>query len=107
MRFYSSWEEIAMSSIWGNFIKLSIFGESHSAAIGVVIDALPAGKALDLEKIAAFMARRAPNKGKASTKRNEKDQFEIVSGYLKGTPPARRCALSSATPIPKARITTS
>ena len=40
-----------MSSEFGNKIKLSIFGESHGEAIGCVIDSIPAGVKLDMEKI--------------------------------------------------------
>jgi chorismate synthase len=39
-----------MSSIWGNNIKLSIFGESHGNAIGINIDGLPSGFELDIEE---------------------------------------------------------
>lgn len=47
-----------MSSNFGERIKISIFGQSHSEAIGVVIDGLPAGEEIDLEKVQAFMKRR-------------------------------------------------
>ena len=47
-----------MSSYWGDFIKLSVFGESHGPGIGVVIDDLPAGQGLDMEAVRAFMDRR-------------------------------------------------
>ena len=51
-----------MSCNFGNNIKITVFGQSHSEAIGVVIDGLPAGFKIDTEKTAAFMARRAPVK---------------------------------------------
>ena len=41
-------------------LSVSVFGESHGPAIGVVIDNLPAGKELSLDKIYEFMSRRAP-----------------------------------------------
>ena len=53
-----------MSSNFGERIKISIFGQSHSEAIGVVIDGLPAGEEIDLEKVQAFMKRRAPGQHK-------------------------------------------
>ena len=43
-----------MASIYGNNIKISIFGQSHSAAIGVTVDGLPAGFAVDMEKLQDF-----------------------------------------------------
>lgn len=74
-----------MSSVWGNHLKLSIFGESHGPAIGVVIDSLPAGVTLDWEEILIQMARRAPGKDKSATPRAEKDEPEVQSGLLCGT----------------------
>ena len=40
-----------MSGMWGNNIKVSIFGESHGTGIGITIDGLPSGVELDLQKI--------------------------------------------------------
>jgi len=73
-----------MSSMIGNNIKLSVFGESHGEAIGCVIDGLPAGTELDFDKINSEMARRAPGRDKASTPRKEADAPEIISGILDG-----------------------
>ena len=74
-----------MSSIMGNKIKISVFGQSHSKAIGVVIDGLPAGKKIDMEKVVAFMERRAPGRNAYSTKRFESDKPEILSGLINDT----------------------
>lgn len=74
-----------MSSITGKNIKVSVFGQSHSAAIGVVIDGLPTGVTLDMEKIHAFMARRAPGSNAFSTARKEADMPEILSGLVENT----------------------
>lgn len=68
---------------FGN-LSVSIFGESHGNGIGVVIDGLPGGEEIDFERILDFMARRAPKKDGISTRRNEKDFPEIMSGYLNG-----------------------
>lgn len=65
-------------------LSISVFGESHGAGIGVVIDGLPGGEAIDFDKVLDFMARRAPKKDGISTRRNEKDFPEIMSGYLNG-----------------------
>lgn len=71
-----------MSSEFGEKIKISVFGESHGEAIGCVIDGLPAGVKLDMEKIYADMSRRAPGKEKFATPRLEKDIPHILSGTL-------------------------
>ena len=58
-----------MSSTWGKNIEISIFGESHGNGIGVVINGLPAGEKIDMDKLLAQMARRAPGNDKAATPR--------------------------------------
>lgn len=73
-----------MSSNWGNNIKISIFGESHSKSIGVVVDGLPAGEEINLETLGHFMARRSSMGGKTDTPRMEADFPEIQSGFLDG-----------------------
>lgn len=69
-----------MDSLLGSVCRVQVFGQSHSEAIGCVIEGLPAGFLPDWEKVKAFMARRAPNGGETSTSRREKDEFEILSG---------------------------
>lgn len=71
-----------MSCNFGNNIKITIFGQSHSEAIGVVIDGLPAGFKIDTDKISAFMQRRAPGQNDLSTPRKEADEFKIISGVV-------------------------
>lgn len=73
-----------MSAVWGNNIKISIFGESHGNAIGINIDGLPSGFEIDMEKIKIEMKRRAPGKNNLSTARNEEDIPDILSGYFEG-----------------------
>lgn len=73
-----------MSCSFGEKFKITVFGQSHSEAIGVVIDGIPAGIKLDTDKIGAFMSRRAPGKNAYSTKRKEADIPEIVSGVVDG-----------------------
>lgn len=73
-----------MSSSFNGGIKFSLFGESHGKGIGVVLDNLPAGEPIDLNKIGEFMARRAPKKDGTSTMRSEKDIPEILSGLYEG-----------------------
>ncbi len=73
-----------MGSIWGNALKISIFGESHGNGIGVVLDGFPAGIPFDEDFILAEMARRAPGKNKQSTARKEADLPKILSGIYEG-----------------------
>ena len=71
-----------MSSTFGEKIKISIFGESHGAGIGVVIDGLPAGVKIDMDAVRAQMSRRAPGKDRTATPRRESDLPRILSGLL-------------------------
>ncbi|MBZ0313970.1 chorismate synthase [Clostridium butyricum] len=73
-----------MSGMWGNKLKVSIFGESHGAGIGITIDGLPSGIEIDMEEVLKEMARRAPGKSRLSTARKEGDQPEILSGFFEG-----------------------
>ena len=73
-----------MTSHCGENIKIEIFGESHGDEIGVIIEGLPAGKAIDMAALGEFLARRAPGKNEFSTARKEADIPEIVSGLENG-----------------------
>ena len=78
-----------MKSVTGKNITLSLYGESHGSAIGVVVDGLPAGIKVNTDFIARQLDMRKP-KGKISTQRREGDEFAITSGvfngYTSGTP---------------------
>lgn len=69
-----------MSNSFGDKVKITIFGQSHSEAMGVVIDGLPAGEAIDLDEITNFMERRAPGRNPLGTSRREPDIPRILSG---------------------------
>lgn len=73
-----------MSSTYGEHLKLSIFGQSHGAAIGMTLDGIPAGLPVDLEKLQDFLNRRAPGQNDFSTPRREEDQPEFLSGIVNG-----------------------
>ena len=73
-----------MSSSYGSNYRISIFGESHSAAIGVAIEGLPAGSAIDMEALQEFMERRAPGRDALSTARREADAPEFLCGVKNG-----------------------
>ncbi len=66
-----------MSVYCGQKITVTVFGQSHGPAIGAVVDGLPAGFRIDTEKLAAFMARRAPGQGAHTTARRETDRVEF------------------------------
>ncbi len=73
-----------MSSTYGENLKLSIFGQSHGAAIGITLDGIPAGLPVDTEKLQAFLNRRAPGQNDWSTPRKEEDRPEFLGGILDG-----------------------
>ncbi len=72
-----------MSSQTGKKLNISIFGESHGEAVGVVIDGLPAGVKIDLDELDAFLKRRAPG-GRLATPRKEEDKPKFLSGLFGG-----------------------
>ena len=73
-----------MASVFGNNIKLSIFGQSHSDAIGISFDGLPCGFKIDMQKLQIFLDRRAPGRNTLTSKRSENDKPEFVSGLFDG-----------------------
>jgi chorismate synthase len=73
-----------MSSQYGTKLRISIFGQSHSPAIGVSVDGLPAGIKIDADELRAFLKRRAPGQSDISTARAEDDEPEILSGLTGG-----------------------
>ncbi len=73
-----------MSSSFGENIRVSIFGQSHSDAIGVTVDGLPAGEKIDLAQLQRFLDRRAPGRNDYSTTRREADVPEILCGLKDG-----------------------
>ena len=73
-----------MSSTYGENLKLSIFGQSHGPAIGMVLDGIPAGLPVDTEKLQTFLNRRAPGQNSWSTPRKEEDKPEFLGGVLEG-----------------------
>lgn len=71
-----------MSSTYGEKLKITVFGQSHSPAIGMTAEGFPEGFKIDREKLSAFTARRAPGKDPTSTPRREADSFEFLSGVV-------------------------
>ena len=73
-----------MSSSYGENFRISIFGESHAAAIGVTMEGLPAGSPIDSGMLQAFLERRAPGRDAFSTSRREADAPEFLCGVKNG-----------------------
>lgn len=71
-------------STLGNQFKITTWGESHGAGIGVVIDGCPAGLTLSEDDIQRYLNRRRPGQSRYSTPRKEADHVEILSGVFEG-----------------------
>ncbi len=83
-----------MSSSFGIRLKITIFGQSHSEAVGIVIDGLPAGEHINMERVQRFLERRAPGRNAYSTSRKEGDIPRVLSGLFEGkTCGAPLCAM--------------
>ena len=68
----------------GQLFRVTTFGESHGAAIGGVIDGMPAGVEVDMAFIQGELARRKPGQSALTTSRKEEDEVELLSGIFEG-----------------------
>jgi chorismate synthase len=73
-----------MSSTFGELFRVTTFGESHGAAVGVLVDGLPPGLRVDLEALQLELDRRRPGQSAITTQRQEADRVEILSGVFEG-----------------------
>lgn len=73
-----------MSSMYGENLRMSVFGQSHAPAIGMTLDGIPAGLPVDMTALQAFLARRAPGQNGFSTTRKEADTPEFLCGISDG-----------------------
>ena len=73
-----------MNGSYGDNIRIVLFGQSHAPAVGVTVDGLPAGERIDLERLRAFLQRRAPGRSELASARREADEPEILSGLVNG-----------------------
>lgn len=71
-------------STYGTIFRITTWGESHGAGVGVVVDGCPAGLSLTEADIQVFLDRRKPGTSRYSTPRKEGDQVEILSGVFEG-----------------------
>ena len=74
-----------MSSTYGERFRFTIFGQSHSEVIGVTMEGLPLGTVIDLDRLQAFLERRAPGRDATATPRKEPDKVEFTEGMTGGT----------------------
>ena len=79
---YESDLYIMAGSTFGNLFRITTWGESHGAAIGVVVDGCPAGLILCSEDIQKYLNRRKPGQTQYTTQRKEADEVEILSGIF-------------------------
>ncbi len=70
---------------FGRFLTMTTFGESHGPGLGVVIDGMPPGLALDVDAVQADLDRRRPGTSKVTTARQEADRLEVLSGLYQST----------------------
>jgi chorismate synthase len=73
-----------MSNSFGTLFRITTFGESHGAGIGVIIDGCPAGVAVAETQIQASLDRRRPGQSELTTPRQEADRVQIQSGLFEG-----------------------
>lgn len=86
-----------MHNTFGTLFTLTTFGEAHGAAIGGIVDGMPAGIDIDMGFIQSELNRRKPGQSKITTDRKEDDQVEMLSGIFEGNPLAHRSVLLCAT----------
>jgi chorismate synthase len=72
------------SNSFGKIFRITTYGESHGAGLGVVIDACPAGLEIDYDFIQKELDRRRPGQSKLVSQRKESDSFQILSGIFEG-----------------------
>ena len=71
-------------STFGTLFRITTWGETHGRGVGVVVDGCPAGLPLCEEDIQKYLDRRKPGQSRYTTKRNEGDEVEILSGIFEG-----------------------
>ena len=69
---------------FGKIFTITTYGESHGAAVGGIIDGMPAGIAIDMDFVQAELSRRRPGQSKITTSRKEADEVEFLSGVFEG-----------------------
>jgi len=70
------------SNSFGDFFRITTFGESHGPAIGVIIDGVPPGLTIDIDQIQVDLDRRRPGANDLTTPRKEADKLSVLSGIF-------------------------
>ena len=73
-----------MGSFYGENLRLAVFGQSHSPGVGCTLEGIPAGHAVDIDRLKAFMMRRASRGQPWATARQEADEPEFLGGLFQG-----------------------
>lgn len=73
-----------MSSTFGQLFRVTTFGESHGPAVGVVVDGMPPGIAVEVAAIQRELDRRRPGQSALTSQRSEADQVQVLSGLFEG-----------------------
>jgi chorismate synthase len=73
-----------VSSTFGALYRVTTFGESHGPAVGVVVDGMPPGIAIDVALVQRDLDRRRPGQSALTSQRQEADQAEVLSGLFEG-----------------------
>ena len=84
LRYFFYFCNMAAGNSFGRNFKITTFGESHGAAVGVVVDGCPAGLQVDNSLIQKELDRRRPGQSAIVTQRKESDTVEILSGIFEG-----------------------
>lgn len=71
-------------STFGNYFRVTTWGESHGPALGAVVDGCPAGLSLSIDDIQPYLDRRKPGSTQFATQRREADAVQILSGVFEG-----------------------
>lgn len=88
-----------MKNVYGNNIRLTIFGGSHDPEIGMTLTGFPVGVRLPEAQLLTFMARRAPGQGPWATSRKEPDIPVFTAGVTEETVNGQKVYISDGAPI--------
>jgi chorismate synthase len=92
---------------FGRLFRITTFGESHGAGIGVVIDGIPGNFPVDLAEVEQALRRRRPGQNPYTSPRQEEDKVEVLSGLYQGKLPEHPSRSGYPIRMPVVQITRS